>query len=124
MLVTIITMVIIFSIYNAWISINFDENGNPKSKKGKEVKKKMPAEVKYFVHKYNIDLDKVNYRYFLRAIGFVVAIDISIIATIVELVNVLWLKILLIFILTLVAIFVSFGLLGNYFRKKGLTKND
>ncbi len=130
MLLTIISTIIIFFIYNLWIMANFDKNGNPKTrKKGKkvgrkDVEKKMPSEVKFFVQRYNIDLDKVNYRYFLRAIGFVVALDISIIATIVGYINSLWLQIVLIFVLVIAAIFVSFELLGKYFKKKGLTRDD
>ena len=124
----ILSILIIYLIYYIWIIINFDKQGNQKQskrdkKKGITREKKMPAEVKYFVNRYNVDLDKVNYRYFLQVIGLIVAIDVSIISSVALLINTLWLQIVAIIVLVIVLIFISFGLLGRYFKKKGLTKD-
>lgn len=127
MLELIVTIVLVYFIYYFWIAFNFDKSGNPKQK-GKKTSKneklKMPSEAEYFVLKYNIDLSKINYRYFLQVIGLLVAFDIAIIANIVIRINTLWLQLVIGIILTIVVILISFGLLGRYFKKKGLTKND
>lgn len=122
----ILSILLIYLIYYIWIVFNFDKQGNPKLRKknkDKNVGRKMPAEVKYFVKKYNVDLDKINYRYFLQAIGLIVAIDVSIIASIVIFIDKIWLQMIVIIVLVIILVLVSFGLLGRYFKKKGLTKD-
>ena len=122
----ILSILLIYLVYYIWIVFNFDKQGNPKLRKknkDKNVGRKMPAEVKYFVKKYNVDLDKINYRYFLQAIGLIVAIDVSIIASIVIFIEKIWLQMIVIIVLVIILVLVSFGLLGRYFKKKGLTKD-
>ena len=95
-------------MYFFWISFNFDKNGeikvHGKNKKGKETKKKMPSEVEYFVAKYNIDLTKVNYRYFLQLMGLVIAVDIGIVVAIVLGFKEFWLQLLLGFVLIIIVV--------------------
>ena len=127
MLELIVTTVFVYFLYYIWIVYNFDRAGNiteRRKKKNKSIEKKMPAEVKLFVKRYNVDLDRVNYRYFLETIGLIVAFDIAIVANVVIRVNTLWVQLLLIFILVMLITLVSFELLGRYFKKKGLTKNE
>ena len=128
MLDLIFSIVIIYLFYYIWIVINFDKRGNPrkgkkKKKTTKETKRKMPVEVELFVTKYKIDLDKVNYRYFLQLMGLVVAFDLGIIVTIISYIDELWIQLLVGFVLIIVLVLLSFKLLGNYFKKKGLTKD-
>ena len=130
MLSLIFSIVIIYLIYYVWIVINFDKTGNPRKSKGKRgrpknenKKRKMPAEIEFFVIKYKIDLNKVNYRYFLQLMGLVIAFDLGIIATIISYINELWLQLLVGFLLVIAIVLLSFKLLGNYFKKKGLTKD-
>lgn len=125
MLGMILSILIIYFFYYMWIIMNFDKNGNSKkeSKKTKS-KKKMPIEIQYFVTKYNIDLEKVNYRNFLKLMGMVVAFDLSIVASVVIYIETLWLQLLVGFVLVLVVVLISFSLLGNYLKKKGLTKDE
>ena len=128
MLELIITIIVVYLIYYLWIAYNFDKDGNPiirnKKNKKKDVEKKMPSEVMLFVKKYNVDLDKINYRYFLQVIGLTVAIDFAIISNIVIRIKTLWLQLVLIFVLVIGLTIVSFAILGRYFKKKGLTKNE
>jgi len=125
MLGMILSIVVIYLFYYIWIIINFDKNGNSKKKsKKKHHEKKMPVEIQYFVTKYNIDLDKVNYRYFLKLMGLVVAFDLSIVGSIIIYIETLWLQLLVGFVLVLVVVLISFKLLGNYLNKKGLTKDE
>lgn len=125
MLGMILSIVVIYLFYYIWIIINFDKNGNSKKEsKKKHHEKKMPVEIQYFVTKYNIDLDKVNYRYFLKLMGLVVAFDLSIVGSIIIYIETLWLQLLVGFVLVLVVVLISFKLLGNYLNKKGLTKDE
>ena len=136
MIQMIITILVFYLFYYLWIVFNFDKNGNlkerkkksKKDKKTKESKKandiKMPAEVEYFVLKYKIDLKKVNYRRFLQLIGFVVAIDLSIVVTVYDLIDMLWIKLIVSFITMIVIVLCSFHILGIIFKKKGLVKDE
>lgn len=131
MLAFILTIVIIYIFYYIWIVVNFDKNGKArvrkskksKSKKLKSENEKMPAEIKYFVVKYDIDISKVNYRYFLQLMGLVISFDLAIVITIVSYIDKFWLQLLLGFVLMLLIVLTSFHLLGKYFKKKGLTNN-
>ena len=83
-----------------------------------------PDNIDEMLEKYNVDLDKLNYRYFLQLMGLVIAFDLSIVITIIGFVHALWLKLLLSFILVIIIVFISFNILGKYFKKKGLTKDE
>ena len=130
MIKMIFSIIIIYMLYYIWIAFNFDKTGKVKKRKRKKIKatkedkKKMPSEVKFFVERYKIDLDKVNYRYFLQLIGLTVAFDLSVVIAVMDFISVLWIKCLVGFVLMLVIVLLSFRLLGNYFKKKGLVKND
>ena len=132
MLALIGTIVIIYLLYYIWIVINFDKRGEQrKPKKEKKStgnnksnkKKKIPAEMEFFVVKYKVDLDKVNYRYFLQLMALVISFDLGIVITIVSYLDGLWLQLLVGLVLVLIFVLVSYKLLGNYFKKKGLTKD-
>lgn len=130
MLEMILTIIFIYLLYYIWIVFNFDKRGEQKLRRKKKKnntkidKKKMPSEVQFFVIKYNIDLNKVNYRYFLQLMGLVIAFDLSIVITIMEFIKILWIKLVVAFILMIVIVLLSFHLLGRYFKKKGLTKDE
>jgi hypothetical protein len=55
--------------------------------------------------------------------GLVIAFDLGIIATIISYIDELWIQLLVGFVLIIVIVLLSFKLLGNYFKKKGLTKD-
>ena len=123
MIKMIFSIIIIYLLYYAWVVFNFDKTGKERRSK-KNSKRRMPSEVAYFVQKYNVDLDKVNYRYFLKLMGLVVAFDLSIVIAVMDLIPKLWVKCLVGFVVMLFVVLFSFKLLGNYFKKKGLVKND
>lgn len=123
----ILIILFIYLMYFFWISFNFDKRGeiktHGKNKKGRSYRKKMPSEVEYFVAKYNIDLTKLNYRYFLQLMGLVVAVDIGIVVAIVLQFKEFWLQLLLGFILIIIVVLISFKILAKFFKKRGLIKN-
>lgn len=129
----ILTVLIVYLFYYVWIIRKYDKNGKAKvrtkTKKGEviELKEpKIPAEIQILIIKYRLDMSKINYRGLLKVVGFVCALDIAFITTVLSfiksdnLVFVLGIGALL----TLPTILISFSLLGRLFKKKGLVLND
>lgn len=128
MIETFITILFVYVIYYFVSVIRYDKSGHLKNKKGKKVNdfNGLPAEVKYFIKKYNIDLDKVNLRGVLKLIGVILGIDIAILSLLVLLIfkdNVL-IQIVVAVILIFPLYLISLKFVGNYFKKKGLVKNE
>ena len=92
-----------------------------KSKKDKRRKK--PVEVNYLIGKYNLDLDKLNYKRLLNIISAVSAFDISLVVTIVSLLDSFYLQLLIGFVLIMLLILVSYDIVGRIYMKKGCCKN-
>lgn len=86
--------------------------------------KKKPIEVNYLVSKYNLDLKKVNYKSLLMVISIVSSLDISIIVTLVLLINNYLLELLVALVLVIPIILVSYSFVGKYYIKKGMIKDD
>ena len=127
MLEVIITVLIVYIFYYI-VSVKRYDNVTKTDKKSKEVVNcydALPAEVKYFVKKYDVDSDKVSYRGLLKLIGIVLGIDIAILSIVLLLIfkdNITLILILAsLFIIPLYLISLIF--VGNYFKKKGLVKN-
>lgn len=121
-----ITVFIVFIVYYFVSVTRYDKNGHLKKKvKGVTDYDGLPAEVKYFIKKYNIDLDKINLRGLLKFTGLVLGIDIAIISVIVVLIfrtNIV-LQLVVASICIIPIYLISLKFLGKYFKKKGLVKN-
>jgi hypothetical protein len=124
--VFLITLVIYIIYYFVSIS-RYDKYGRLKNKKNPKMTDYdgLPAEVKYFISKYNVDLDKVNLRGVLKLSGVVLGLDIALLAIIVLLIFkdevVIEIIVASIFIIPVYMISMSFA--GRYFKKKGLVKD-
>ena len=124
MIEVIITVLIIYLIYYFVSVSRYDKTGHIKNKKATDFEG-LPSEVKYFVIKYKIDLNKVNLRGVLKLIGLVLGIDIAILSIVVVLLfkdNVV-LQMLVAALLIIPIYLISLRFVGNYFKKKGLVKN-
>ena len=119
----LMTYVFVFIIYQILI-IKKVKEPKKKKRKPKKVKNTKPIEVSILESKYKIDLEKVNYNKLLLIISLVSSLDITIIITLVMIFDNYFLKILVGFLLTFPVIFVSYELIGRYYKKKGMTKND
>lgn len=121
-----ITVFIVYIVYYFVSVLRYDKSGNLKKKqKGITDYDGLPSEVKYFIKKYNIDLDKINLRGLLKLTGLVLGIDIAIISVIVVLIfrtNIV-LQLVVASICIIPIYLISLKFLGNYFKKKGLVKN-
>ena len=132
----LITSFVVFFAYYLVSIRKYDENGFLKKSKYKkkdksmvndlriEAYKSLPSEVKYFISKYNVNLEKINLKALLKLIGLVLGIDIAIVGIIVLFISkdiVIELIIAAIFIIQVYLISLKF--VGSYFKKKGLIKD-
>lgn len=134
----ILTVIVVYLFYYIWIIRKYDKNGKLKvrktkgklfGKKNAEIEyeePKIPAEIQILIVKYRLDMSKINYRGLLKLVGFVCAIDIAFITTMVSFVKSDNPYILLGVgaLLVIPTILISFALLGKLFKKKGLVLND
>ena len=85
----------------------------------------LPAEVKYFIIKYKIDLNKINKKGLLKLVAFILGLNIALVTIIVALLVEDSMLQLLIGSACLIPLFLfSMHLLGKYFKKKGLVKDE
>ena len=98
-----------------------------KNKKLKEQKEdiKFPTEVEILMIRYKVDLSKINYKKVLKIVGLMCSIDVGLIIGILSYIPMenVYLLILIGGILMLPVILISYAIVGNYLKKKGLTKN-
>ena len=109
----IMTFLLIYIIYELFLV--------RKAKKDKRRKK--PVEVNYLIGKYNLDINKLNYKRLLNIISVVSAFDISLVVTIVSLLDSFYLQLLIGFVLIMLLILVSYDIVGRIYKKKGCCKN-
>ena len=101
----------------------FNKAGHTKKKNTTDYEA-LPSEAKYFVDKYKIDPQKVNYKGMLKLIALVLGIDIALVA--VPILLIIKNEILQMILGTIIMIpvyLLSLKILGRYFKKKGLVKN-
>lgn len=108
----ILTFLLVFIVYELFLV--------RKSKKDKRRKK--PVEVNYLIGKYNLDLEKLNYKKLLNIISAVSAFDISLTVTIVSLLESFYFQLLIGFILIVLLILTSYDIVGRIYEKKGCCK--
>jgi len=130
----ILTTIVAYLIYYIFIISKYDEKGNRivktrkligRGKSKKEIDQaRYPAEVELFIYKYRVDLKKINFKGFLKVLGLVCSLDIAFIVTILSYIKTDNTLLLLGVgaLLVIPVVLISFSLLGNYFKKKGLTK--
>ncbi len=128
MIEIVITILVVYFLYY-FISVRrYDKLGHYKNGKKKEVTdyEALPSEVKYFIIKYKIDTNKINYRPLMKLVGLVLGLDIALLS----IVEVLIFKDNIVLILLVAAVLIiplyliSLRFVGNYFKKKGLVKNE
>ena len=85
---------------------------------------KPSSEAEYLIKCYKLDINKFSYRKFVRVVGIVSSIDVSLTSVIVMFVNGLVWQILFGLILVLPIIIISFMLLGHYYKNKESKDNS
>ena len=104
----IMTYIVVFFIYQVFIV----------SKAKRRNSKKRPMEVNYLIKKYNIDINKLDYKNLLITISLVSSLDISIIVTVALLFDNYLLQVIFIFLLVIPVIMISYSFIGKYYKKE------
>ncbi len=88
----------------------------------KDKRRKKPVEVNYLIGKYNLDIEKLNYKRLLNIISAVSAFDISLVVTIVSLLKNFYIQLLVGFALIMILIIISYDIVARIYKKKGCLK--
>lgn len=112
---------IVLLVYEIIFIIPMKKYKEGKLKKKKE--KKELAEIRYLVSKYNLDMKKVNYNQLLQIVALTSSFDITIIVTIVALVDNYLLSLLMCMLLVIPVVMVSYWLVFKFYKKRGMIKN-
>ena len=99
---------------------------NKKKKKNKDEEESIPTEVEILLYKYNLDVSKMNYKQLLKMVGSICAFDIALIITIIFALptNNIYIELGIGALLIIPVILISYSILGNYLKKKGMTKDE
>lgn len=85
---------------------------------------KVPSEVQYLITAYKLDVNKFSYYKFVRIVALSISLTISLIATIMTLVDGIAWQILFGFIAVIPVAVISFSLIGKYYQNKQLKDNS
>lgn len=87
-------------------------------------KNKVPIELSYLIKKYRLDMKKINYKQIMNEIGLISSFDIAFTATFMFVfVKNIYLSIILGMVVIFLLIIITFNILGNIYRKKGLIED-
>jgi len=117
-----LTQIILFLLTFLFVFIIYEMFLVRKAKKNKT--KKKIVEIQYLENRFHLNINKLNYKKLLNIISFVSAIDISIVVTIISLVDNFYLQLLIGFIMIFVVIIISYSIVGKIYEKKGYCKNE
>ena len=93
-------------------------------KKKKNKLKKDPVELLYLKNRYKIDVDKIGYNKLLHLIAVVSSLDISIVVSLISIIDNYLLALFIGFGLIIVVIVFSYHLVYLFFKKKGMIKDE
>ena len=124
MISTLIIVLIVYILYYIISISRFDKIGHTK-KKGVSDYEALPSEVKYFVWKYKVDEEKINYRGVLKLVALILGLDIALVLIpVILLIKNEILQIVAAVVLLFPVYLLSLKIAGKYFKKKGLVKDE
>ncbi len=109
------SFIFIFLLYQFFIV-------RPAKKNYKNKKEKQPAEVKYLISRYKLDMKKVNYYQLLQIVALTSSFDISLICSLIMITNNFILRLLVGIISIILTILISYHLVYLFYKKKGMIK--
>lgn len=97
-------------------------------KAGKLSKKQMekykgPSEIVFLENKYKLDMDKINYNQLLQLVALISSFDISLVVSVMSLIDNFVLKLIVGFALIFLTLYGSYYLVYLFYKKKGMIKN-
>ena len=90
------------------------------SKAKRRNSKNKPMEIKFLINKYRVDINKADYKQMLQIMALVSSFDISLIVTISSMFDTYTKQLIVALILILPVIFISYHLVGMFYKKKGM----
>ena len=126
MIEAFITILIVYLVYFFVSVARYDKDGHLKNKsKNISDYDGLPTEIKYFIKKYNIDLEKINLRGLLKLSGLILGFDIAIVSIPVVLIfkDKVVLQLVISSLLIVPVYLISLKFLGKYFKKRGICKD-
>ncbi len=112
----------VFTIRKEFNKINRKKKGKIKRGRKKKIDEaKLPMEIQYVVMKYKLDLTKITYWKLLQLMGVVTSLDLAIVVTVIDMITGIGLQLLVGFVLLLPILFISYHIIGLYYKKKGMT---
>ena len=85
---------------------------------------KVPVELHFLIKKYRLDMKKIKYRSIMNLIGLASAFVVAFTATFVfRFIKNIYIAIIVGAIMLVPLIFITFNLIGNYYKKKGMIKD-
>lgn len=90
----------------------------------KYTKNNLPTDLKLFIQTQKVDVRKISYKKLMKLVAIINAIDVGIILLITNLVNGLFLKLLIAIPAIFIILYLSYSLAGYILKRKGLVKNE
>ena len=87
-------------------------------------KNNLPVDLKLFIQTQKVNVKKISYKRLMKIVAVINAVDIGIILLLTNVVNNIFLKLLIAFPLTFVILFISYGMAGFILKKRGMTLNE
>ena len=87
-------------------------------------KEKVPAEAQFLISTYKLDTKLFSYQKFIRTVGIITCLDISLVTTIISVVDGLVWQILFGFAAVIPICVISFMMLGKHYKKKEQQDNS
>ena len=117
LLIFIAFFIITYLVYY-WFAVRPVVNNYKKKKKGKKIKKErdLPTEVKLLQSYYKIDIEKIGIVRTLRIVNIVNAFFLSLLVMAVLPVKEVWIKVVILFVLIIPAIWVVYYFLAKYLK--------
>jgi lysophospholipid acyltransferase (LPLAT)-like uncharacterized protein len=119
----LLSFLLMLIIYELFI-VRTAKKRRANKKNSKKYKDKEVTEIKYLIWKYKLDISKVNYNQLLQIVAITSSFDISVVVSIIMIINNFWLEILVGFISTLVLILISYHLVYLFYKKKGMILSE
>ncbi len=115
-----LTFLLVLCLYELFIVKKYLRDDTSSKKKND----KDPFEITYLVKRYHLDMEKISYNQLLQLVAIISSFDISLIVSIILLIDSFIFKVLIGFICTLVIIIVSYHFVYLFYKKKGMVKNE
>ena len=117
-------LLFIFTFFITLIFYEIFVVSKTKKKIANGLKVKDIVEIRYLVNRYNLDMKKIDYNQLLQLVALLSSFDISIVISIMLLINNFILEIIFAFVGIIVSILLSYHIIYLFYKKRGMIKND